>query len=123
MLWPTIANVFAPAASATAIKFGPDGTATILGTSGHRADKQSFSFTAAADGRLAVSVARDATGLYAQLEIEDTTSSRSILELRPRGSAGNSGAVTLVKGHNYIVQLRSQNMDAVAFVVNLSLTS
>jgi Ca2+-binding RTX toxin-like protein len=110
------------AAAAAGITFGTDGTATIVGTSGSRADKQSFAFTAAADGRLAVSVAKDATGLYAELEIEDTTGSRSLLDLRPRNDAGSSGSVALVKGHTYVLQFRSQNMDAVAFVSRLMLS-
>jgi len=111
------------AASAGAIRFGADGTATILGTSGSRADKQYFAFSAAANGTLAVSVAKDASGLYAELEIEDTAASRSLLDLRPRSDATNSGRISVTKGHTYVVQLRSQNMDAVAFVANLWLQS
>jgi hypothetical protein len=111
------------AASAGAIKFAADGSATIVGTSGHRADRQYFAFTAAASGALAVSVAKDASGRYAELEIEDATASRSLLELRPRSDATNSGRISVVKGRRYVLELRSQDMDAVAFVSRLQLLS
>ena len=111
------------AASAGAIRFGADGTATILGTSGSRADKQYFAFTAAANGTLAVSVAKDASGRYAELEIEDPTVSRSLLELRPRSDATSSGRISVTKGHRYVFEFRSQNMDAVAFVSRIALLS
>ena len=105
------------------IRFAADGSATIVGTSGRRGDKQYFAFTAAASGTLAVSVAKDASGRYAELEIEDATASRSLLELRPRSDATNSGRISVVKGRRYVLELRSQDMDAVAFVSRLQLLS
>ena len=105
------------------IRFAADGSATIVGTSGRRSDKQYFAFTAAASGALAVSVAKDASGRYAELEIEDATASRSLLELRPRSDATNSGRISVTKGRRYVFEFRSQNMDAVAFVSRIALLS
>ena len=110
-------------ASVGAIRFAADGSATIVGTSGSRRDKQYFAFTAAANGALAVSVARDASGRYAELEIEDAAASRSLLELRPRSDATNSGRISVAKGRRYVLELRSQDMDPVAFVSQLQLLS
>jgi len=124
---PSGGNVSATAgaekASVGTIRFAADGTATILGTSGRRSDKQYFAFTAAANGALAVSVAKDASGRYAELEIEDATASRSLLELRPRSVATSSGRISVTKGNRYVFEFRSQNMDAVAFVSRLQLLS
>ena len=110
-------------ASVGAIRFAADGSATIVGTSGRRGDKQYFAFTAAASGALAMSVAKDASGRYAELEIEDAAASRSLLELRPRSESTNSGKVSVVKGRRYVLELRSQDMDPVAFVSRLQLLS
>jgi Ca2+-binding RTX toxin-like protein len=116
-------SVSAGAASAAGVFFAADGSGTIVGTSGHRSDKQYFSFTAAMNGTLAVIVAKDASGRYAELEIEDATTSRSLLELEPRSDSTNSGRVGIVKGHRYVIEMRSQNIDPVGFVVKLSLLS
>lgn len=113
----------ASTAAVSTIMFGTDGSATIVGTSGRRGDKQYFAFTAAANAALAVSIAKDASGRYAELEIEDATASRSLLELRPRSGATNSGKVSVVKGRRYVLELRSQDMDPVAFVGRLQLLS
>jgi Ca2+-binding RTX toxin-like protein len=113
----------ASTASVSAIIFGSDGSATFVGTSGRRGDKQYFAFTAAVSGALAVSIAKDASGRYAELEIEDGSVSRSLLELRPRSDATNSGKVNVVKGRRYVLELRSQDMDPVAFVGRLRLMS
>jgi hypothetical protein len=75
------------------------------------------------NGTLAVIVAKDASGRYAELEIEDATTSRSLLELEPRSDSTNSGRVGIVKGHRYVIEMRSQNIDPVGFVVKLSLLS
>jgi hypothetical protein len=45
------------------------------------------------------------------------------LELEPRSDSTNSGRVGIVKGHRYVIEMRSQNIDPVGFVVKLSLLS
>ncbi|NBT12216.1 MAG: calcium-binding protein [Planctomycetia bacterium] len=106
----------------TPLVFDAGGVAIATGTSSSRRDRSYFSFVMPTSGDLSVTVFKDAPGRFAEVELEEADSDGApVLELEPRNDATNSRRATLVAGRRYIVQVRSQNMDPVGFVVELAL--
>ena len=105
----------------TPLVFGDSGVAIATGTSSNRRDRSYFSFVMPTGGEIAVTVFRDAAGRFAEVELEEADSDTiPVLRLEPRNDATNSRRAALVAGRRYVVQVRSQNMDPVGFVVELS---
>ena len=103
------------------LDFSDSGVAIATGTSSNRRDRSYFSFVMPTGGEMAVTVYKDASGRFAEVEVEDANSDTDpVLRLEPRSNANNSRRATLAAGRRYVVQVRSQNMDPVGFVVELS---
>ena len=105
------------------LDFSDSGVAIATGTSSNRRDRSYFSFVMPTGGEMTVTVHKDASGRFAEVEVEDAnsdTDTDTVLRLEPRSDANNSRRATLAAGRRYVVQVRSQNMDPVGFVVELS---
>lgn len=111
-----------PSGPGTGIVF-ENGLAQLVGTSLDENDRKFFSFTAAANGTLTVSVVADANGRSAEVEIKDLTTAAEILELEPSDTPPRtSGAVAVVAGRTYSVKVTSPFESlAVDFTVDLAI--
>lgn len=108
--------------NAVAIVFGQDGTAQITGVSSSHRDRQFFSFTASSSGSLTVTLLPDVNNRSAELEIEDSVGEETLLELEPHDNHSNAGQIDLIAGRTYFLRLRSPDLSAVGFTVNLQVT-
>ena len=106
------------------VVFDSSGVAQLTGTATGEDDKKVFSFTAAADGLLTVVMKPDANGRFVELEMEDRTSDRELLELEPHERRGRAtGQIAVLAGHTYVIELESSfDRIAVDFVVDLQLS-
>ncbi|RLS80040.1 MAG: hypothetical protein DWI03_00480 [Planctomycetota bacterium] len=107
------------AAGATPVVFAVDGTAQVTGTSANRRDKKLYAFTVPADRTLSVTILAGSDGRRPDLEVGDVTSHRMLLELEPQDGGPSTGSVVLLSGHTYSLRLRSPDLAAVAYSVDL----
>lgn len=107
------------ATGAAPVVFAVDGTAQVTGTSANRRDKKLYAFTAPADRTLSVTIPAGPDGRRPDLEVEDVTSHRTLLELEPQDGGSSTGTVVLLPGHAYTLRLRSPDLTPLAFTVDL----
>lgn len=107
---------------ATPIVFSAEGTAQITGTSAGERDRKYYSFTAASDQTLTMTVVADANGRYAEVEVKDGTTGRELLELEPSEDGIATGQMAVVAGKTYVIKVESPDDDvAVGFTIDLLL--
>ena len=92
---------------ATPIVFSAEGTAQLTGTTASERDRQYYSFTATATQTLNVSIAADANGRYAELEVKDGVTGRELLELEPSEDGISTGQLAVVAGTSYVIKVNS----------------
>lgn len=95
------------------------GTAVLVGTSQNKDDKDFFVFTAPRSGTLSVTV-QTTNGRFAKVEVEDQFSV-DILETDPSDGI-NSARGSVIAGRTYYVRVRSEDLLAAGYEVDLSLT-
>jgi hypothetical protein len=92
---------------ATPIVFSSEGTAELTGTTASERDRRYYSFTASATQTLNVSIAADANGRYAELEIKHGLTGRELLELEPSEDGISTGQLAVVAGTSYVIKVNS----------------
>jgi Ca2+-binding RTX toxin-like protein len=109
--------------SGSAVVFS-GGVASVSGASATRNDKQFFTFVAPAGATLLrVELLADSNGKYADLEIEETGTSRTVVELEPSDTGVHvADGLAIVAGRNYSVRLRAPKLDPVGFTLNLAVS-
>ena len=108
----------------TEVVFDATGFAQLAGTVVGEHSKSIYSFTATTTGSLKVSILPDANGRSTELEVENRTTRRKLLELEPSERKGRtSGTIAVVAGQTYVIEIDSPfDRVAVAFTVNLQLS-
>lgn len=101
---------------------GTSGTATLNGSSTGKQNSVYYSFTIANPATLSVTMLNADSGRYADLEIERQGAGVEFeRELEPGEGGPTTGTFNLVAG-TYSIRLRSPNLQAVTYAVNLVLT-
>ena len=108
----------------TEVVFNSTGFAQLTGTVVGEHSKRIYSFTATTTGSLNVALLPDANGRYAELDVVNRTTRRTLLELEPSERYGRtSGTISVVAGETYVIEIESPfDRVAVDFTVNLQLS-
>lgn len=106
--------------AAAAVSFDASGIAQLAGSLAGKKDRPAFSFTAPADGQLAIALLPGAGGAFAKLALYDAAG-REVIELDPSSRPRSSAVVPVVAGTTYTLQLRTPGKSAVDYTVNLKL--
>ncbi|MFM8415550.1 MAG: hypothetical protein ACKOCX_12595 [Planctomycetota bacterium] len=104
------------------VVFDAAGVTRLTGTSLGEHDRSFYSFTAAADQTLTVTLQPDATGRYAELELRDATARRELLDLEPRENGRVTGQVVLRAGNTYLIRVHADSRLPLDYTVDLSLS-
>lgn len=97
-------------------------TAQVTGESTSERDRDYYSFTAAAAQTLTVTIAPDANGRYAELEVKNGTTGRKLLELEPAENGVVSAQLPVVAGSTYVVVVHSPfDYVAVGYMLDFTL--
>lgn len=97
-------------------------TAQVTGDSANERDKDYYSFTAAASQTLTVTVAPDANGRYAEVEVKNGTTGRKIVELEPGKTGVASVRIPVTAGASYVIKVNSpSDYVAVGYTIDLTL--
>lgn len=111
-----------PTGTAIVFSNGTSGTASLTGSSASKADKIFYSFTIANPATLSVAMLNVDAGRYADLEIERQGAGEEFeRELEPGEGGPTGGTFNLVAG-TYSIRLRSPDLVAVTYAVDLVLT-
>lgn len=106
-----------------AISFDDTGAAQISGTSASCRDPQFYSFVAAANGKLTVTIQAGTDGRFADLAAYDSTVHEELLELEPSDGDPRTATIDVVAGRTYVLRLRAPNLTPIGFTVDLKLTA
>lgn len=99
-------------------------TAQLTGESANERDKDYYSFTAVASQTLTVTVAPDANGRYAEVEVKNGVTGRKIVELEPGKTGVASVQIPVTAGSSYVIKVNSSSdYVAVGYTVDLTLDS
>lgn len=106
------------------VVFDASGSATLTGTVAGEHVKQRFAFVAPSSGQARLTLSPDARGFYPEVEVEDATSGRELLELEPHERRGaTSGAFTVLAGRTYVIEAEApEDWVTVTFSMQLQLT-
>jgi hypothetical protein len=97
-------------------------TAQLTGESTNERDKDYYSFTAAANQTLTLTVVPDANGRYAEVEVKDALTGRELLELEPSENGIATRQLAVVAGTSYVIKVNSpSDYVAVGYTVDLTL--
>lgn len=108
--------------NAIPIIFAQDGTAQLTGTIANPREPQVFSFTAAANGTLGVTVLPGTNNRSVDVQIVDAFDRETVLELEPSSGDRSTGQINLISGRTYYVRVRSQNVTPTGFTLNLQVS-
>jgi hypothetical protein len=106
------------------VVFDASGAATLTGTVAGERVKQRFAFVAPSSGQARLTLSPDARGFYPEVEVEDASSGRELLELEPHERRGaTSGAFTVLAGRTYVIEAEApEDWVTVTFSMQLQLT-
>lgn len=105
------------------VTFDVGGRAVLAGTSLGGRDRRFYGFTASENGTLSVSLAPDADGRSAEVEVRDVTGGREVLDLEPHENGAVSGSVPVVAGRGYILRVKAPSRAAIDYSVRLSVAA
>ena len=103
------------------VVFDATGRATLTGTVAGEHDTKRFVFVANSPGVVTVTLSPDARGFYPEVEVEDATTDRELLELEPHERRGRTtGSFAVTAGRTYVLKAEAPE-DWVTVNLNIGL--
>lgn len=97
-------------------------TAQLAGESMGERDRDYYSFTASATQTLTITIAADATGRFADVEVKSGATGRKLLELEPTEDGIATAQMPVIAGTAYVLKVESPfDVVPVGYTINLTL--